>query len=148
MVQIEMSPPHSYSTSIYTIGLPCLHRLATIRNAADRQMTDRAIGIGRLCCSPSVKKSVHCNVMQRNVIKTYYAHKNRLSESEALDNDAKTVRTLDMKFDPLIEGGTPLFLRGNDVSSCIRSLKIEVEVGGKVVNCAKNGKKTRSSPQW
>ena len=36
---------------IYTRYLPILHRLATVHNAVDRQTTDRAIGIGRICSS-------------------------------------------------------------------------------------------------
>ena len=49
MVLFEMSTPHSYSKS-KTHHRPLLHRLATMRNAGDRE-TDRAIEIGRLCYS-------------------------------------------------------------------------------------------------
>ena len=46
MVPIEISSPHSFSTSILVIGPSC----TAIHNAADRR-TDRATAIARLCYS-------------------------------------------------------------------------------------------------
>ena len=52
MVPIEMSTPHSYSTSIHTIGLSCISWL----QHTTWQTTDNAIGIGCLCYSISGPK--------------------------------------------------------------------------------------------
>ena len=50
-IPIEMSSPHSFLFDFYMPYRPILPRLATIHNAANRQTTERAIGIGRLCYS-------------------------------------------------------------------------------------------------
>ena len=56
IVPIEISSPHSYSTSMHTHQMTILHCLATIHNAADRH-TDRMVRIGRLCNSIGVLKT-------------------------------------------------------------------------------------------
>ena len=66
MVPIEMSAPHSYSTSIHTIGLACTVWPQYTTRQTDRQ-TDRAIGIDWSALESSVvdpgftlTKSVQC----------------------------------------------------------------------------------------
>ena len=48
IVPVEMTSPHSYSTSILTIGLSCTVKPQYTTWQIDD--TDRVIGIGRLCC--------------------------------------------------------------------------------------------------
>ena len=66
MVPIEISSPHSYSTSIHTIGLSC----TVWPQYTTWQTTDRAIGKGRLCYSIGGPKRIRPIQIKKRLIRS------------------------------------------------------------------------------